>query len=99
MSAHVSDEGVARWQLRVSVAQLGLDLTPEVQNIQLRDDSETFPVESGGRGGGGRGASPDEAQRNGVILDSFGCEIPSLLPAGAGDQVDVELLELENVCI
>ena len=93
MSANVSDKGVALWQLRVSVAQLGLDLTPEVQNIQLRDDSETFPVESGGRGG--RGASPHKAQRNGVILDSFGGEIPSLLPGGAGDQVDVELLELE----
>ena len=45
--------------------------------------------------GKGQGASPHKAQRNGVILDSFGGEIPSLLPGGAGDQVDVELLELE----
>ena len=51
------------------------------------------------RGGGGGALSPDEAQRYGVILNSFGCQIPSLLPAGAGYQVDVELLELENVCI
>ena len=49
--------------------------------------------------GGEVADQPDEAERDGVILNSFGCQIPPLLPAGPGYQVDVELLELENVCI
>ena len=39
------------------MAQLGLYFHAEVQNIQLWDDSETFPLETSDRGGeGGRGA-------------------------------------------